>query len=198
MLVKMKKIIIAGAPRSGKTTLAKKVFSNYPYNWIQDDNLNCAIQRMYIKYMAENDGKGEYTIYLNALTEIQNYVLEKYFYFSINDYMYEGIILDTHRLSMEVLKEYENEGCIVIVLGCANITTDEFFENTRIHDTPYDRTYHLGNYRLHMELESCIELSKEYKKDCEKLGLTYIETSHNRKESLEKAYQIIKEKIEQS
>lgn len=193
----MKKIIIAGTSRSGKTTLAKKVFCNYPYNWIQSDNLDCAIEKMYLNYMAGYDGKWSYTIDVNTLSDVKNCVLEEYFYFSTHDYVYEGVILDTHHLSMERLKKYEEEGCIVMILGCADINVDDFFENIRTYDTPLDRTYHLGDRRLYMELEHCVETSKEYKKDCERLGLTYIETSHNRKDSLEKAYQIIKEKLEQ-
>lgn len=193
----MKKIIIAGTSRSGKTTLAKKVFCNYPYNWIQSDNLDCAVEKMYLNYMAEFDGKCSYTIDVRELANIKDYLLNWYFYFSINDNIYEGVILDTCLLSMERLKKYAEEGCIVIVLGCSEITTDEFFENVRTYDTPLDRTYHLRDRRLYMELEYCIETSKEYKKDCERLGLTYIETSHNRKDNLEKAYQIIKEKLTQ-
>ena len=98
---------------------------------------------------------------------------------------------------MEKLKEYEEKGTIVIVLGCADLTKDEFFENIRTYDTPLDRTYYLSNFRLNMEIENYVEESKEHRKKCQELGLTYIETSHDRKASIEKAYQIIKEKLKE-
>lgn len=197
----MKKIIIAGIPRAGKTTLAKKIFDHYPYHLIQSDSLNAAIGEMYTKYIAKKEEKEEMcTFFINSqeLINIQNDVLELYFNISAQDYNYMGVILDTSCLSMKKLKEYEKEGCIVIVLGCADITTDEFIENIRTYDTPLDRTYYLGNFRLRMEIEPYVEISQKYKKECEELGLTYIETSHDREASLEKAYQIIQEKLEES
>ncbi len=194
----MKKIIIAGAPRTGKTTLAKRLFDHYHYNLIQGDILNSSIQFMYYSYMAEKKGDYTYIVDVPKVEEIKNYVQQMYFQICSHDDIYDGVIFDTSFPSAEKLKEYEEEGCIVVVLGCADITAEQFFENIRTYDTPLDRTYYLGNTTLHMEVKAHVKSSQKYKKECERLGLTYIETSHNRKESLEKAYQIITEKIENS
>ncbi len=194
----MKKIIIAGTARVGKATLAKKIMDHYHYDLIQSDIIACTMYKMYIKYMAKQKEENHFIVNLPELTEITDYVEQAYFNTCIEDYVYTGIILDAPYLSMEMVKEYENQGCIVIVLGCADITVEKFLENIRTYDTPLDRTYHIGNTRLCMELEAHLQNSKDNREECKKLGLTYIETSQDRQASLEKAYQIIKEKIENS
>ena len=148
--------------------------------------------------MAEQRGDYTFIVDVSMIEEIKSYVQQMYFQICSHDHIYDGVILDTSFPTMERLKEYEEEGCIVIVLGCADITADQFFKNIRTYDTPLERTYYLGNTTLHMEVEAHVKSSQKYKKECERLGLIYIETSHNRKESLEKAYQIITEKIENS
>ena len=194
----MKNIIIAGIPLSGKTTLARKILHNYPYNLIQDDILDCAIEAMYLKYISEQNEEGAYIIKIPELIEIEDYVLERYFDISSTDNIYYGTILETYRLNMEKLKEYEENGAIVIVLGCADLTHDEFFENVRAYETPLERTYYLSNFKLDMAVKSYVKDSREQRKKCQELGLTYIETSHDREASIEKAYQIIKEKLKET
>lgn len=197
----MKNIIIAGIPRSGKTTLAKKLFRELQnYNLIQQDIIETATIRMYEKNFAkiESDGlKKTISINTSEVNRIASELLRNIYNDSINDDKNIGTILVTFDISMEELKEYKDNGDIIIVLGCSELTKEQFISNVRKYDTPNDRTYYLGNFSLSMELEYYVKKTKEDKIKCQELGLTYIDTSNNRDIQLDKAFEIVKKGLEQ-
>lgn len=197
----MKNIIIAGIPRAGKTTLAKKVFRELQsYNLLQQDIIETAALKMYENVLAknENDGSRKNTsINIAEVNHIARELFRNIYNDSVEDDENIGIILDTCDISMEELKEYKDNGDIVIVLGCSELTEEQFFNNIRNYDTPNDRTYYTGSLFLRMEVEHYVNKTKEDKAKCQELGLTYIDTSNNRDVQLDKAFEIIKEQLKQ-
>lgn len=197
----MKNIIIAGIPRSGKTTLAKRLFrESKNYNLIQQDIIETATNSMYKNNFAKKESDGSrmvVSINISEANSIASELLRNIYNDSINDDKNIGTILDTFDFSMEELKEYMDKGDIIIVLGCSELTKEQFFSNVRKYDTPNDRTYYLGNHSLSMELEYYVEKTKEDKIKCQDLGLTYIDTSNNRDTQLDKAFEIVKEKLKE-
>lgn len=197
----MKNIIIAGIPRSGKTTLSKKLFRELPnYNLIQQDIIEMAVFKMYENNFTKIESNElEKTVNINVL-EI-NLIAKELLWSIYNDSSKDdkniGIILDTFDISIEELKEYQDKGDIIVVLGCSKLTKEQFLNNIRKYDTPNDRTYYLGEFNLSMELEYYVKKTKEDKSKCQELGLTYIDTSNNRDKQLDKALEIIKEKLKQ-
>lgn len=197
----MKNIIIAGIPRSGKTTLSKKLFRELRnYNLIQQDIIETAVFKMYKNNFAKIEGNEfEKTVNINIseVSRIAKELLWNIYNDSNKDDKNIGIIVDTFDINMEELKEYQDKGDIVIVLGCSKLTQEQFLNNVRKYDTPNDRTYYLGDFSLSMELEYYVKKTKEDKNKCQELGLTYIDTSHDRDIQLDKAFEIIKEKLKQ-
>lgn len=194
----MKNIIIAGIPRSGKTTLAKKLFRKLKnYNLIQQDIISTAVDKVYNEINERKQTGLCVHINISELNYIENILLRNVYNDSINDDNNIGTILDAYTISIEELKEYQDKGDIIIVLGCPKLTEEQFFNNIRKYDTPYDRTYYLDDYNLSRELEYYVKKTKEDKIKCERLGLTYIDTSNNRNENIEKAFELVKEKLEQ-
>lgn len=197
----MKNIIIAGIPRSGKTTLSKMLFRELQnYNLIQQDIIETAVFKMYENNFTKIEGNEfEKTVNINIseVSHIAKELLWNIYNDSNKDDKNIGIILDTFDINMKELKKYQDKGDIVIVLGCSKLTQEQFLNNVRKYDTPNDRTYYLGDFSLSMELEYYVKKTKEDKNKCQELGLTYIDTSHDRDIQLDKAFEIIKEKLKQ-
>lgn len=196
----MKNIIIAGIPRSGKTTLSKRLFRELQnYNLIQQDIIETAVFKMYKDFLAKREGnqlEEILSINVSEVNHIAKELLQNIYNHSIQDDKNIGFILDTFGMSMEQLKEYQNKGDIIIVLGCYELTKEQFLDNIRKYDTPNDRTYYLGDFILSNELEYYVKKTKEDKNKCQELGLTYIDTSNNRDIQLNKAFEIIKDKLQ--
>lgn len=192
----MKNIIIAGIPRAGKTTLAKRLFKNLTnYNLIEEDILNSALMDVYKYHIAKPDENGILNINLWETNQLCDALLKRYVSYLNNCEKDIGVILDTYSLKIGELKKFSDKGDIVVVLGISSITAEEFFKNIRKYDTCEERTFYQNDFMLMNEIECYIQDSCKYKKQCDELGLVYIDTSTERDKRLDEAYQIILKKI---
>lgn len=183
----MKNILIMGIGRAGKTTLSLKIKDKYNnYNLIHSDSLKWAIIRAMNKeeYYIENvDKQKEYEhgeFFQRTLLELFNSLIKK-------DKKNYGYLLESGQLHPKIVKEMiDFEKTNVICLGLGNLSVDDMVNQCLKYDTKDSWTYGLPKEYIRKHAEDWYECNEMLKKECPKYGITYIDTSKNREEILDK------------
>ena len=183
----MKNILIMGIGRAGKTTLSLKIKDKYNnYSLIHSDSLKWAIIRAMNKeeYYIENvDKQKEYEhgeFFQRTLLELFNSLIKK-------DKKNYGYLLESGQLHPKIVKEMiDFEKTNVICLGLGNLSVDDMVNQCLKYDTKDSWTYGLPKEYIRKHAEDWYECNEMLKKECPKYGITYIDTSKNREEILDK------------
>ena len=172
-----KNIIILGAARSGKTTLARKLSKEYGYNLISLDDIICAFENI-PECGIKHDGDdievarnfAPFLIrYLKELSEGTNY------YNGIK-YVIEGTHIDFEQLIPFLNKEkYE-----IIGLLYNNIDENELYQNMKKYDTEDDWTYWCNDEELKGNSRYFIERNKFFKDKFNEYNIKIYDVSKNR------------------
>jgi len=205
----MKNIIIAGAGRAGKSTLARKIKEELNYFVINNDRLVAAFGEAYpqldiqigngyesIKNIApflghflgmfcSPDGRGLFPYTQGALKE--------------NHFVLEGWAFDFEQI-LPILKLYGIEGLkenfILIGLLLNKKTADELAGDMRKYDTQHDWTYGYDDDNdLKRHAEEVIAYSQTASNYLQKYGFTLYDTSTEREQVLDKIVEDIRLKI---
>lgn len=144
-----KNIIIIGAARSGKTTLARKLKKEYGYNLISLDDIICAFESIPscgIKHDGDDNEVSKnfapFLIrYLKELSEGPNY------YNGIKSVI-EGTHIDFEQVMVFLNQEKYKEKYQVIGLLYDNISEEEMYKNIKEYDTEDDWTYWCNDEEL--------------------------------------------------
>lgn len=186
-----KSILIFGEPRSGKSTLANMIADEFNYQIIHIDAIRNTFEKIYPELniapdIAIKNKKLQLFIqeYLNANLEEER---NKY------GYVMEGCetsVADCDKL-------FNSENNIIYYLAPVDITPEEFFNNIRSNDTKHDWTYKRSDKQLMQSAKRIIARGKNYKEECKKYNIRFVDTSHNRKEKLDAILKDIKSIISQ-
>jgi adenylate kinase family enzyme len=186
----MKSIILAGASRSGKTTIARRLKQKTGFSLVSGDALVSTFGSIFPQLGIAHENKHEVTtknlqdfiiVYLNHLVTYENI----------------PFIFDTFHLTPEQVIEFKlNEKYEVAFFGYPDITAEEKFKNIRNHKTAhYDWSDECSDESLLAQIETFIERSKIIRDSCEKLGLNFIDTSRDFKPTLDNAFNNILKNI---
>lgn len=184
----MKNIILTGVPRSGKTTISKKILNEFKnYSLIQGD----VITSSYVNMCGlRKDTKNEF-VELN-MSEAYQMVLD-FFNNSIEFEPNLNYVLDYHSLKIEDIIKYLKNGYLVIVFGYPDATIEELVENTIKYDEKHDWTYTESVRKLELYFDIWIKDSNNYKEDCMKNNIKFVNVSKNREDVLNNLLDWIKE-----
>ena len=189
----MKNIVIIGPPRSGKTTLAKMIVKRINgYSLISSDNLRTsfvsATEKSEIKRKNSN-----IQIYLDIPREqCYEYLRQSTYYESDL-----GYVVDFSCYDEELFKKFSEEA-IVIFLGYSSLTKEQLFKSIRENDTENEWTYIESNYSLNELCKNFIEQSKKFEEYAKKNNCWYVDTSKDRKKTLEATFKTIKKILDSS
>ena len=177
----MKNIIILGAARAGKTTLAKMLHRKYNYSIISIDSFVSAL----------SDGFPSLGI-THSNTENKFKLLPK-FIFSymnkiINEYPEERFILEGwHVFPKDVIEIFSDMDVKIICLGYTKITCDEALNEIRKNETKNSYTIKMTDNKVKDLILNHINYSEILKNQCEENNIKYYDTSFDRKKVLEEA-----------
>lgn len=154
-----KNILIIGAPRSGKTTLSRKLCKEQGYNIISLDDIICAFEEypsLGIRHDYDNPKVAErfapfLVKYLKELSEGSN------FYDGIK-YVIEGAWINFEK----IMKEIDKEKYIIIGLTYNNATPEKMYNNIRKYDTEDEWTYYCTDEKLNNNINYFIEVNKKF------------------------------------
>lgn len=101
-------VILAGVPRSGKSTISKIIFEKYNYSYIPFDSFVSTFNKLYPEL-----GITHYDDYKIVSKKIAPFVKEL-----INYLIYEDIsvVIDIYQLTPDDVKKYELDGAKLFIL----------------------------------------------------------------------------------
>lgn len=192
----MKHLIIAGVPRSGKSTLSRRVAKALGWQHVSMDAIIAGFERCFPETgidtgLSMNKNKssmeilhiisGKISPFLRAMTDPEEY-----------DRKNGPMVIDMYQLLPEDYAKYlDPDICGIIYLLTGDVTPEERCRIQKEFDTPEDYTYELSDQE---RLEGCgylVEQSRLLREQCEHLGLPYFETARDR----ETVYDGIMEKL---
>ena len=183
----MKHIVIAGASRSGKTTLSLK-FRNLGFNHYKMDSIKRGLDNNFYEGRIElwNEASPKFAklisrIIREADTDIINGV--------------EWYIIDTcHLYPKDIAPLYDKEKTVVVFLGYPNIKPEDKLKVIRENDPKNGWTWSKSDEVLLTNSKMDIDYSIEAQKECESLGIKFFDTE-NFDKAINDAYNYILENI---
>lgn len=185
----MKNVIIWGVPRSGKSTLAARIASEFKLNLLSVDALRESYKTLILPEIMPKDNYNRSKIITPAilkLLEILEYTTKQFGHY----FVLEGVTIDMEYLTTHL----DMEKYIIICMAYPNMLANDKFNEMIKYDTENDWTNKLS---LEKKQELCNQYvldSKKIKETAERLGLKFIDSS-NREKALKEAFNYIKENL---
>ncbi len=170
-------IIVAGAARSGKTTLSLKL-NEYGYTHYKMDSIKRGICEAYnLQY---DDWEEVSPIMCKIINRI---ILD-----NKTDYNYgkEKYLFDTPFVYPKDINLIDLSDTKVIFLGYSRVTPEEELKNVRNREKDNIWTTKIDDKDLIKLIEEDIEFSKYLESECKKLNIAYYDMSYDREKMLNK------------
>ena len=205
----MKNIIIAGASRSGKSTLARKINEELGYFVISIDKLVATFQEAYPQLNIKLNWNREKTTdniapflghFLGMFSSANGRGLLPYSHGAVegNMFVLEGGYINFGMI-LPILKTYGmedlKENFLLIGLVQNRKTVDEFVCDFKKYDTENDWTYYLDDDELKEVSEDAVSYNRSMSEHLVKYGFTIYDTSKEREQVLDKIVDDIKLKL---
>lgn len=170
-------IIIYGPSRIGKTSLAKKIASNFNYNIVSIDKLVSSFNSIFPELNISHSDRSGYSqekmseFSLNYFNNLSSYSSR------INNinYIMEGCYLNIK----DVYEKVDHKKTIVIVL-LTTLTSVEIEKNINKYDKYYDWTYNCTTEEKKLYSENIYNNNKMIRDICEKSNIKYWEIADDR------------------
>ena len=188
---KFKNILIIGAARSGKTSLAKKFSKELGYNLISIDDIVSGLSA-YPELKIKHNGSTTETsknlapFLIKYFTELSEGTT---FYDGIK-FVIEGTHIDFEEVIPFLQNEKYSEKYEIIGLTYNNITEEQMLQNIKKYDTEDDWTYWCSEEELKGNVSYFITKNKFFNQKFKEYNITSYDTSFNRGKVLDR---IIKE-----
>ena len=205
----MKNIIIAGASRSGKSTLARKINEELNFFVISIDKLVAMFQGAYPELNIKLNWDREKTTdniapflghFLGMFSSANGRGLLPYSHGAVegNRFVLEGGYVNFEMIS-PILKTYGmedlKENFLLIGLVQNRKTVDGFVSDFKKYDTENDWTYYLDDDELKEVSEDAVSYNRSMSEHLVKYGFTIYDTSKEREQVLDKIVDDIKLKL---
>ncbi len=181
-----KHIIIAGVPRAGKSTVSGRIAKRFGYQHVSMDSVIAGFEKCFpdtgvstyqglssldtLKLISKKMAP-----FLQAMIDSGEYDEQDY-----------GMVIDMYQLLPEdYVNNIDRNKCAVYYFLTADVTPEERFQIQKKYDTPRDYTYYKSDEELREGCRHIVEQSILMRRQCEKYGLPYFETSRDREAVLE-------------
>lgn len=172
----MKNIIIVGAARSGKTTLAKKINQDLGLSVVSVDAMITAFQEVFPELNIRHHGACRHLITPFAISYIKDLT---------NNYSDVGFVVESYHLQLKDISEKLDKNLFkTIVLGYPQLTPKEVFNNIRKFDRPSDYTHWMSDEDILNMAKRHVQSSQNFAKESKELGFDFVDTSYNREKVL--------------
>ena len=181
----MKNILLIGAARSGKTSLAKKFAKEKGYSIISIDNIVSGFEA-FSDLKIEHDGNDVETA-KNLAPFLIKYFVElsegSIFYDGIK-FVIEGTHIDFEQLMPFLQSDKYKEKYEIIGLTYNDITEEEMYNNIKKYDTEDDWTYWCSDEELKGDVKYFIKKNKFFNDKFKEYNIKSYDTSHDREKVL--------------
>ena len=189
-----KNILIIGAARCGKTTLAKKLNKEYGYSVISIDDIVSGLQA-YPELNIHHNGETDIT------TKNLGPFLEKYFielseganFYGGIKFAIEGTHIDFERLMPLLQSEKYEAKYEIIGLTINEESPEDLYNNMKKYDTEDDWTYWVEDEVLKEDSKYIIDKNKIFNENFKKYNIKSYDTSYDREKILDKIISDLKD-----
>jgi len=169
----MKNIMLLGISRSGKSTFANILAKQYGYNVIHGDMIKVSYQKNILNVSSsELKNKQEYRNFIKDIFR--------------NEIKYNNLnyVIDTVDIFPSDIDEFDRENYLIYFFGYTKHTTEEIVNIWKKTDLNFTKKF--TEEELYAKAKRGVENSIKIKEECEKYGLTFIDTSDDRNEIFSK------------
>ena len=178
-----KHIIIAGVPRSGKSTVSQKIANNFGYQHISMDSIIAGIESVFPETNVDSDADTdpyENTQYISSKMALFICAMIDSGEYDECDY---GMVIDIYQLLPQHYVQYiDSSVCDIYYFGTSEVTPEERYELLKKFDTPRDYTYYKSEEENKRSCAEIVAVSKQIKEQCRMYDLPYYDTSHDREQ----------------
>ena len=178
----MKKyIIIAGAPRAGKSTISKLLAKNYGYQHISMDSIIAGIEKTfpetYINSDADTDVEDNVGYISSKIAPFIQTMISSGEYDEC-DY---GVVFDVYQLLPEdYMKHIDRAVCSIYYFVTADISAEGRYEILIENDTPKDYTYYETEAQKRKICRDIVKISGQMRDQCIQYDLPCYEMTIDR------------------
>ena len=185
----MKHLIVAGVPRSGKSTLSRRIAKEFGWQHVCMDAVIAGFEQCFPETgvdtgISVNKGKSSLEILRIISGKIAPFL--------------GPMVIDMYQLLPE---DYVRCGlsstCRILYLLTGDVTPEERFAIQKKFDTPEDYTYDLSDEERMEGCEYLVEQSRLIRGQCEAHGLPVYETAREREQVFQGILARLKEKKEE-
>ena len=178
-----KHIIIAGVPRSGKSTLSQIRANNLGYQHISMDSIIAGIESVFPETGINSDAdidpqeniqyiSSKMALFIRAMMDSGEYEECSY-----------GMVIDIFQLLPQHYVQYIDPSvCDIYYFGTSDVTPEERYELLKKYDTPKDYTYYHSEEKNRRDCIDIVTISKLLKEQCKIFHLPYYDTSYGREQ----------------
>ncbi len=188
-----KNILIIGAARSGKTTLAKMIAKELGYSLISIDDIVSGLSA-YPELQIHHDGDANDTakrlgpFLIKYLTELSEGTI---FYGGIK-YVIEGTHIDFEQIIPFLQSDKYKDKYELIGLTFNEITEQQLYDNIKKYDTEDDWTYWCNEEELKGNVRYFINRNKYFNDKFKEYNIKTYDTSYDRENTLKQVIETIK------
>ena len=180
-----KHIVIAGVPRSGKSTLSQRISHRFGYQHISMDSVIAGLESVFpetgIRSGADTDLRENVRYISSRMAPFIRAMMDSGEYDEC-DY---GMVIDIFQLLPEHYVRFIDPAvCDICYLGTADVTPEERYALLKQYDTPKDYTYYLSEEENRRGCADITAVSGWLREECGKHHLPYYDTSHDRERVL--------------
>ncbi|MBR6253524.1 MAG: AAA family ATPase [Clostridia bacterium] len=165
----MKHIILAGAPRSGKTTVSREL-TYLGYTHYRLDSIKRACFSFFKPEQSDWHAASKFTVEVIKKLVDDN---------ELESIRKEYFIFDTPHVYPEDVKDLDSNMFLIVFVGYIDIDVDHKVDYVIKHDSATCWTQKITREKLRELVQGNINFSKELKSQCEKYSLPYFDVSHN-------------------
>lgn len=180
----MKKyIIIAGVPRSGKSTICQRISHSFGYQHISMDTIIAGIESVFPETGINSDADTEPQENIQYISSRMALFIRAMMDSGEYDECDYGAVIDIFQLLPQHYIQYiDSSICDIYYFGTSEVTPEERYELLRKYDTPRDYTYYKSEEENKKNCANIVTISKLLKEQCRIYGLPYYDTSYDREQ----------------
>lgn len=190
-----KNIFVIGAPRSGKTTLAKRIAREMNYNLISVDDLVSGFKNMTNFDVYKNGDTDQTARNIEPFMEkLLEELSEGTTYYNGFSTVIEGTYVDFERLIPFLRNDNLIRKYYIVGLTYNHITEEELYNNIKKYDTEDDWTYWVDDEDLKGDVRYFIDRNSYFAKKFKEYKIDSFDTSLDRTKTLDEVMEVLKDK----